>query len=322
MSHQYLYLKLLLRNNLLLDLDEYALIDTRQQGLVCSFMDMKLASAFQLVLRADGQVVGREALLRAGSLESGELTPEAVFAYASNPIKPLTPNPLQLPLVRGRAEPAPPLTRGGWEGFEPNEQSALKAKRLVQFDRLVRIIHLMNHARSAAEHELLFLNVHPQLLTSVKDHGSTFERILHYYSVSTSQVVIEIKETADTDDAVLTDAVNNYRNLGYRIAVDDFGAAHSSLERVLKLKPDIVKLDGVLIQAAERSNNAATSFNPLVDKFHDAGIQVAVEGIETARQLEIARKSGADLLQGYHLARPEFAAAGRGQLCRAEQLVA
>lgn len=280
MSHQYLYLKLLLRNNLLLDLDEYALIDTKQQGLVCSFMDMKLASAFQPVLRADGKVAGREALLRAGSLEFGELTPEAAFA------------------------------------------DALEAKRLVQFDRLVRIIHLMNHARSAAEHELLFLNVHPQLLSSVKDHGSTFERILHYYSVSTAQVVIELKETADADEAVLADAVNNYRNLGYRIAVDDFGAAHSSLERVLKLKPDIVKLDGVLIQTAERSKNAAASFNPLVDKFHDAGIQVAVEGIETARQLEIARQSGADLLQGYHLARPEYAAVRRGKLCRDEQLAA
>lgn len=280
MSHQYLYLKLLLRNNLLLDLDEYALIDTKQQGLVCSFMDLKLASAFQPVLRADGKVAGREALLRAGSLESGELTPEAAFA------------------------------------------DALQANRLVQFDRLVRIIHLMNHARSAAEHELLFLNVHPHLLASVKDHGSTFERILHYYSVSTAQVVIELRETADADETVLADAVSNYRSLGYRIAVDDFGAAHSSLERVLKLKPDIVKLDGVLIQTAAKSTGAATSLKRLVDKFHSAGIQVAVEGIETAKQSEIARKSGADLLQGYHLARPEYAAARRVQFCRAEQLAA
>jgi putative two-component system hydrogenase maturation factor HypX/HoxX len=38
----------------------------------------------------------------------------------------IDPNPLQLPLVRGRAEDAPPLTRGGWEGFEPNEKSGLK----------------------------------------------------------------------------------------------------------------------------------------------------------------------------------------------------
>jgi hypothetical protein len=37
-----------------------------------------------------------------------------------NPDNSLEPNPLQLPLVRGRANLAPPLTRGGWEGFEPN----------------------------------------------------------------------------------------------------------------------------------------------------------------------------------------------------------
>ncbi len=280
MSHQYLYLKLLLRNNLLLDLDEYALIDTRQQGLVCSFMDMKLSSAFQPVLRADGKVIGREALLRAGSLEHGELMPESAF------------------------------------------DEALEANRVVQFDRLVRIIHLMNHARSFAENELLFLNVHPRLLTSVKDHGRTFEQILHYYSVPTSQVVIEIKETANADDAVLADAVSNYRSLGYRIAVDDFGGAHSSLERVLKLRPDIVKLDGALIQTTEHTRSTAASFNQLVEKFQGSGIQVAVEGIETARQLEVARKSGADLLQGFYLARPQFVAATRGQLCRGERLAA
>jgi EAL domain-containing protein (putative c-di-GMP-specific phosphodiesterase class I) len=280
MAHQYLYLKLLLRNNLLLDLDEYALIDTTQRGLVCSFMDMRLSSAFQPVSRPDGKVIGREALLRAGSLEYGELVPEAAF------------------------------------------EEAVRVNRVVQFDRLVRVIHLMNHARSFAEHELLFLNVHPRLLSSVNDHGRTFEQILHYYSVPTSQVVIEIKEAASADDAVLAEAVSNYRSLGYRIAVDDFGGAHSSLERVLKLQPDIVKLDGALIQTTEHSRNAATSFHQLVERFHRSGMQVAVEGIETARQLEIARKSGADLLQGHHLARPEFVATTRGQLCRGGQLAA
>ena len=280
MSHQYLYLKLLLRNDLLLDLDEYALIDTKEYGLVCNFMGMKLASAFQPVLRPDGKVAGREALLRAGLLEHGEVTPDGAF------------------------------------------EEAVRVNRVVQFDRLVRIMHLMNHARSFAEHELLFLNVHPRLLSSVNNHGRTFEQILHYYSVPTSLVVIEIKEAANVDEAVLTDAVNNYRSLGYRIAVDNFGAAHSSLEHVIELNPDIVKLDGTLIQTTEHSRSATTSFNQLVERFHSAGIQVTVEGIETATQLDIARKSGADLLQGYYLASPEFAACARGRLCRNGRLAA
>lgn len=267
---QYLYLKLLLRNNLLLDLDEYALTNTKQQGLVCSFMGMNLSSAFQPVLQADGKVVGREALLRASTFEHGELTPESAFNHA------------------------------------------VEARRLVQFDRLVRTIHLLNHARSFAEHELLFLNVHPRLLTSVSDHGRTFEQILHYYSVSTSRVVIEIKESAVKDEARLEEAVNNYRSLGYKIAVDDFGTAYPSLDRVinlqpdslgriLKLRPDFIKLDSALLRAGD-------AVYGLANTFHSVGTQIIVTGIETPEQLGIARNAGADLLQGYYLGHPEFSA--------------
>jgi EAL domain-containing protein (putative c-di-GMP-specific phosphodiesterase class I) len=120
----------------------------------------------------------------------------------------------------------------------------------------------------------------------------------------------------------LADAVRNYRSLGYRIAVDDFGTAHSSLESVFNLQPDIVKLDSVLVQTAAHSHSVVKSFERLVDRFHSAGIQVAVEGIETAQQLALARKAGADLLQGYYLAKPEFTAAAQGQARRGGQLAA
>jgi len=49
----------------------------------------------------------------------------ALNQFALNPDIPLEPNPLQLPLVRGRANLAPPLTRGGWEGFELNGFSVI-----------------------------------------------------------------------------------------------------------------------------------------------------------------------------------------------------
>jgi EAL domain-containing protein (putative c-di-GMP-specific phosphodiesterase class I) len=108
--------------------------------------------------------------------------------------------------------------------------------------------------------------------------------------------------------------VSNYRSLGYKIAVDNFGTAHSSLERMLKLQPDIVKLDGALIRASEYTPSLTGVISGLVDKFHRGGAQVAITGIENARQLEIARRFGADLLQGYYLGRPEFSADTRRQL--------
>ncbi len=211
----------------------------------------------------------------------------------------------------------------------------------MQFDRLVRTLNLLNESSSFAEHELLFLNVHPRLLTSVSDHGRTFEQILHYYSLPTSRVVIEIKESAVDDVARLTEAVSNYRSLGYRIAVDDFGAAHSGiakivnphrryeslvfnaeLDRVLALRPDIIKLDSSVIKAAEQTTSAALVIHGLVKIFHSIGAQVVIEGVETAEQLALAHDTGADLLQGYHLGKPKFADNTQRQLCHAEPLAA
>lgn len=300
MSHQLAELKLMLRNNLFLDLDEHALRDDKPEGLVCSFLGMRLASAYQPIFRLNGEISGREALLRASSIIHGVLAPDTAFELSH------------------------------------------EARRLVQFDRLVRTMHLLGYSRSFSEHELLFLNVHPRLLTSVSDHGRTFEQILHYYSVPTSRVVIEIKESAIESDERLGQAVSNYRNLGYKIAVDDFGAAHSGiarinnpqrryeslvsnnneLDRVLKLAPDIVKLDGAVIRAAEQTSAASTVIHGLVNIFHGIGAEVVIEGIETAEQLAIARDTGADLLQGYHLGYPHFVAEPWGHLCRISRLAA
>lgn len=286
MPYDYTYLKLLLRDNLLLNLDEYAMSNVVKRGLVCQFLGMTLASSFQPIVDVAGKVLGHEALLRASLLEYGELRPEAAF------------------------------------------EEAIQVDRLVQFDRLVRTLHLLNHARSFTDNELLFLNVHPRLLTSVNDHGHTFEQILHYYSVPTMQVVIEIKEAAVADQTQLMQAIQNYRNLGYKIAVDDFGTTHAGisrllrpqchyrdmvsdqgyaeLKRVIELQPDIVKLDRAVIQAAEQHSSIGTIVRGLVNLFHRAKIQVAIEGIENEQQLEIAKQTGADFLQGHYLGRPEF----------------
>lgn len=285
-THPYHYLKLLLHSKLLLDLDEFDLINTKQQGLVCLFMGMRLSSTFQPVVRMNGKVVGRKAMLCASIYEHGDgkLTPEGSFDYAFD--------------------------------------YAMEAHRLVQFDRLVRTIHLLNYSNNFDEHEQLFLSVHPHLLTSVSDHGHTFEQILHYYSLPTSRVFIEIKESAVKDEVLLHKAVSNYRNLGYKIALEGFGTAHSGLERAINLHPDIVKLDSILIQNAENSDSVTSVLKQLIKEFQSTGIQVAIKGIETTRQLEIARKSGADLLQGSCLGRPQSSADARGQLCRGERLAA
>ena len=132
--------------------------------------------------------------------------------------------------------------------------------RLVKFDRVARTLHVLNFRQIYAENGLLFLNVHPSLLLASM-HGKVFERILHDNSVPTDRVVIEIQESVIEQDKLLKEAVENYRDRGYQIAIDGFGRRHSNLERLWQLSPDLVKLDMNLIQEAEKIQMCAKSLH-------------------------------------------------------------
>lgn len=178
---------------------------------------------------------------------------------------------------------------------------AEQAGKLVQFDRVSRALHVLNFRQIYAENGLLFLNVHPKLLISVNAHGKVFERILHANSVPTDRVVIQIQEGLVEQDKQLVEALDNYRDRGYKIATDHFGSSHSHIDRLWRLSPDFVKLDSTLIQESE-SNECLHKILPgLIQVIRDIGAQPIIAGIETQNQLDIAIESNSNLLQGSFL---------------------
>lgn len=176
--------------------------------------------------------------------------------------------------------------------------------KLVQFDRVSRTLHVLNFRQIYAENGLLFLKVHPKLLTSVNEHGKVFEFILHSNSVPTSRIVIEIEEGQIGQDKQLTEAIDNYRSRGYRIAIDGFGSAQSHIDRLWKFTPDFVKLSSSLIQQAESNDRIRKAILGLVKVIKDLDAQPIINGIDTQVQLNIAIESGATLLQGNFLGKP------------------
>lgn len=176
--------------------------------------------------------------------------------------------------------------------------------KLVKFDRVVRTLHVLNFRQIYAENGLLFLNVHPHLLASVNEHGKVFERILHSNSVPTQRVVIEVEENAGENENRLADAIRNYQERGYRIAIDHFGGKHSHIERLWKLSPEFVKFDISIIRQARDNARARAALPGLIRLTHDIGAQPVITGIETQAELEIAIESGSSLLQGYFLGKP------------------
>jgi EAL domain-containing protein (putative c-di-GMP-specific phosphodiesterase class I) len=181
---------------------------------------------------------------------------------------------------------------------------AEQAGKLVPFDRVSRTLHVLNFRQIYAENGLLFLNVHPKLLIAVNAHGKVFEKILHSNSVPTERVVIEIQEGLIEQEKQLTEAIDNYRERGYRIAIDRFGSTQSHIDRLWKFAPDFVKLDMSLIQKAEQNERIRKILPGLIKMIKDLGAQPIITGIETQVQLDIAIESGTSLVQGYFLAKP------------------
>jgi len=176
--------------------------------------------------------------------------------------------------------------------------------KLVKLDRIARTLHMINYLTLPEKRGLLCLNVHPNLLTSVTTHGKVFEQILHRHSVPTRQVVIEIHEGDIVSDNALKEAIGNYRDGGYTIAIDDFGCKGSNLDRLWKLAPHFVKFDRSLIQQAQRDSKFRRALPKLIDVVQAFGAQTVIQGIENEIQLDIALDAGAKLLQGYYLGRP------------------
>jgi EAL domain-containing protein (putative c-di-GMP-specific phosphodiesterase class I) len=119
------------------------------------------------------------------------------------------------------------------------------------------------------------------------------------------RLIIELTEHEPVDDyATVVDALDDLRHLGARIAIDDVGAGFASLRHILRLAPDIVKLDLSLTHGMEDGSGAHALTSAMVGFAADTGALIAAEGIETRAELELLRKLGIDHGQGYLLGRP------------------
>jgi EAL domain-containing protein (putative c-di-GMP-specific phosphodiesterase class I) len=123
------------------------------------------------------------------------------------------------------------------------------------------------------------------------------------------RIIFEFTEVERVrDKAHLKDIVTSYKAMGFRTAIDDFGAGYSGLTLIADVVPDIVKLDRELLSGIDRDPTRRTIVAALQGMCRDLGIRVVAEGIETAGELSALRDLGITLVQGFLLARPRFEA--------------
>jgi diguanylate cyclase (GGDEF)-like protein/PAS domain S-box-containing protein len=130
-------------------------------------------------------------------------------------------------------------------------------------------------------------------------------RVLRETGLEPKRLELEI-----TEGALLTDmeaalaALGRLRELGVRIAMDDFGAGYSSFGYLQKFPFDTIKIDGSFIGALETRSEADAIVRAVVSLGRSLGMRTCAEGVETAGQLAFLKAEGCDEVQGFYLSPP------------------
>jgi len=121
------------------------------------------------------------------------------------------------------------------------------------------------------------------------------------------RLVVEITETAALSDIEESARfVDTLRGLGCRVALDDFGAGHTSLRHLQILPVDIVKIDGSLVRNLTKRPQCRVFLRHLLGLAKGFGLGTIAECVESAEEAALLRSEGIEYLQGYHFGRPSL----------------
>ena len=129
--------------------------------------------------------------------------------------------------------------------------------------------------------------------------------VLETYAISPSQLEIEITESVMVESVERAKAViEEVKGLGLRVAIDDFGTGYSSLSYLHNFPANLLKIDKSFIDAMSEGKSSQKYVESIISIGHVLGLEVISEGVESEEQLEILKRIGCDLIQGYIWGRP------------------
>ena len=188
--------------------------------------------------------------------------------------------------------------------FAENNQMALALDRLAR-ETAIR------HSPALGAVQKIFINVTMSIINDPHFVSGQTVRWLSEKGMFPGQVVFELTERSSIDDFEAAKKIlGHYRSQGYEIAIDDAGAGYSSLQSIVELSPDYIKVDRSLVRLADKDEMKKHMLRTFVRFAKKMNIRTVAEGIERPEELRLLRAMGFDFAQGYLIGRPsEFPAA-------------
>jgi len=127
------------------------------------------------------------------------------------------------------------------------------------------------------------------------------------YGFPVERIIFEVTEGEEiSDHAHLLAIIKTYQKLGFRTAIDDFGAGYAGLNLLSEFQPDYIKLDIKLVNGIDTSRPRQAIVKGIVQVCQDLSIAIIAEGVERREEYQWLKDAGICLFQGYHFARPSF----------------
>lgn len=166
---------------------------------------------------------------------------------------------------------------------------------------LDRAIHDQRKLREAGHDVTLSINVSGRLIASEE----FAERAMRQVERARARLCFEITETAVIDNPdVALNVMREFANAGIGVSIDDYGSGLSSLSYLRIIPAQELKIDKAFIDNLAQGGSDSLLVKSTIDLAHSLGMTVTAEGVETADQLAVLETLGADVAQGYLIARP------------------
>jgi diguanylate cyclase (GGDEF)-like protein len=197
------------------------------------------------------------------------------------------------------------LSRLNYEGYSAPDVflSFARNANLLEIVDYACMKTCLNTVKDIAITQRVYINMFPSTLAEIP-----IERLLQDFALigKNNRFCLEINEQQILGDpAYLIPSITRLKNAGIKIALDDYGFGHSSIETLVLLEPDIVKIDRKIIHGIAEDVRKSNNLKRLLKVVESCKASVIAEGIETAQDLQVLRNLGVTYGQGFFMGKPE-----------------
>ena len=187
--------------------------------------------------------------------------------------------------------------------------SKVNLHNVYKFDQACRVKAVKTAAELKFE-SLLSINFMPNAVYRPELCIRTTLEAAEKYNFPAEKIIFEFTEGEKIDTNHLRGIISEYKKLGFKTAIDDFGAGYAGLSLLVKFQPDIVKIDMELLRNIDSDKPRQIVVNALIKMCIELKITVLAEGVETFAERNYLVDQGINLMQGYLFAKPAFKSVG------------